>query len=125
MSGVLGGLGIGGGVGAGSCGRLKIGVCNGKRGSTRIKRLPRITQASRLYADVGEALNVRGCPRQVTLVELNSEEDMVGGCDVKEGRFTTATRTTLVSSHMIRCASGKKGRLADLLSTYVYRVHNV
>ena len=56
---------------------MKIGVSNGKIGSTRIKSWPIKTQASRLFSDVGEELNVRGCPKQVTLGKLNSEEDMV------------------------------------------------
>ena len=96
---------------------MKIGVSNGKRGNTRTKRLRRQTQGSRLSVF---------CPKHVTLGELptlerasklHSQEDMVGvvavvvvvvvvvvsldmvgGCDVKEGRSKTATRTTSVSS---------------------------
>ena len=92
---------------------MKIGVSNGKRGNTRTRRLRRQTQGSRLSVF---------CPKQVTLGELptlerasklHSQEDMVGvvavvvvlvsldmvgGCDVEEGRSKTATRTTSVSS---------------------------
>ena len=104
---------------------MKIGVSNGKRGNTRTRRLRRQTQGSRLSVF---------CPKQVTLCELSilkrasklhCQEDMVGGCDVKEDQSTTATRTTLVSSHMIRSASGEKGRMADLLSVCytMYSIH--
>ena len=81
---------IGGGVGTGmgGCGRLNLGVSNGKRGNPRIRRLRRHTQGSRLLLfTVAALLKVRGSPRQVTLVELltlvrasklHSQEDMVG-----------------------------------------------
>ena len=84
---VLVGVGIGGGVGTGGCGRLNLGVSNGKSGNPRIRRLRRHTQGSRLLLYVDAALlTVRGCPRQVTLVKLptlerapklHSQEDMV------------------------------------------------
>ena len=65
LRGVIGGLGIGG---AGGWGRLNLGVSSGKSGRPRTRRLRRQTQGSRLSLYVEEALWVRGCPRQVTLV---------------------------------------------------------
>ena len=116
---MLGGVGIGGGggTGMGGCGRLNLGVSNGKSGSPRITRLRRHTQGSRLSLYADEALTVRGCPRQVTLVKLptlerasmlHSQEDMVG----ERRPIHDCHRHHIVSSQMIRDASGEKGRLA-------------